>query len=313
MKLSLCLATHNEEENLGSCLESAKQIVDEVVIIDGSSTDKTVEIAKKYGARVIVTNNPPMFHVNKQKALDACKGDWILQLDADERVSPELATEIKNVINMDTEKLRNYEINLPERELFLRHERLIQSDVIPAQAGIQSKNTTVYNSLDSRFRGNDKVKSLNLEYVAFFLPRLNYFLGKFLRYGGVYPDGAIRLVKRGKAHFPCKDVHEVMKVDGKVGWLESPLLHYDSPTFKRYLERNNRYINMMVSQFKEEKLEKNFMNFINFIFYKPIVWFFSTQIRHKGILDGWQGIVFSFFSALRFPRAYTKYFFTRQP
>ena len=126
MKLSLCLATHNEEENLGSCLESAKQIVDEVVIIDGSSTDKTVEIAKKYGARVIVTNNPPMFHVNKQKALDACKGDWILQLDADERVSPELATEIKNVINMDTEKLRNYEINLPERELFLRHERLIQ-------------------------------------------------------------------------------------------------------------------------------------------------------------------------------------------
>ncbi len=279
MRLSLCLATHNEETNLDPCLESAKNIVDEIVIVDGLSTDKTVEIAKKYGARVILTDNPPMFHINKQEALDAAKGEWILQLDADERVSPELAEEIKKVIKMNQKELKDYQENLPEKKLFLRHQ-LLTYPQRPLQIG---------------------------KYIAFYIPRLNNFLGKFLRHGGQYPDGSIRLIKKGKAYFPCKDVHEVMKVDGKVGWLQNPLLHYDSPTFKRYLERNNRYVSMMVREFQEEKLQKNFINFMNFVLYKPISWFFSTQIRHKGILDGWQGIVFSFFSALRFPRAYLKY------
>ncbi|MBI3366569.1 glycosyltransferase family 2 protein, partial [Candidatus Roizmanbacteria bacterium] len=226
MKLSLCLATHNEELNIGQCLEAAKNIIDEIVIIDGSSTDKTVEIVKKYGARVIVTDNPPMFHINKQKALDVCKSEWILQLDADERLSPELADEIVKVISMPEQKLEKYENSLPNKKLFLRHQNIIEQE-------------------------QGKVGEKNGNYVAFFLPRLNYFLGKYLRHGGVYPDGAIRLVKNGKAHFPCKDVHEVMKVDGKVGWLQNPLLHYDSPTFKRYLERNNRYVNMMAREFKE--------------------------------------------------------------
>ncbi len=281
MKLSLCLATHNEESNLSGCLDSVKTMVDEIIIIDGSSTDKTVEVAKKYGAQVVVTNNPPMFHINKQKALDAAKGEWILQLDADERVSLELAKEIKKVINMSQKKLEEYQKNLPNAKLFLRHQQIVEKGRYTSE--------------------------VHRSYTAFYLPRLNFFLGKFLRHGGVYPDGAIRLVKIGKAHFPCKDIHEVMKVNGKIGWLQNPLLHYDSPTFKRYLERNNRYINMMVSQFKEEKLPKNLINFFNYVFVKPFVWFFSTQIRHKGILDGWQGIVFSFFSAMRFPRSYVRY------
>lgn len=282
MSLSLCLATHNEEANLAACLESVKGLVDEMVIVDGSSTDKTVEIAKKYGARVVITENRSMFHINKQKALDMAQGEWILQLDADERISPELAAEIKGVIGMPKKKLEEYENNLPAKKLFLRHQEIIE-------------------------KVQGKVGKKSGEYAAFFLPRLNYFLGTYLRHGGIYPDGAIRLVKKGKAHFPCKDVHEVMEVDGKVGWLQNPLLHYDSPTFKRYLVRNNRYVDMMVREFKEKKLPKNLMNFINFLLYKPLAWFLSTQIRHKGILDGWQGIVFSFFSALRFPRAYIRY------
>jgi len=58
---------------------------------------------------------------------------------------------------------------------------------------------------------------------------------------------------------------------------------------------------------KEEKLSKNLINSLNYLLVKPIAWFFSTQIRHKGILDGIPGIIFSFFSALRFPRAYLRY------
>ncbi len=282
MKLSLCLAVHNEEQNLRACLESCKNIADEIVVVDGASTDRTVEIARLFRARVIETDNPQMFHINKQKALDAAKGQWILQLDADERLSPELAKEIRSIIAMSDPDKEHYQQSVPGKSLFLRHQRLVED-----------------------LKG--RVGETHGSYVAFFIPRLNYFLGTFLRHGGVYPDGAIRLVKKGKASFPCKDLHENMDVRGKVGWLQHPLLHYDSPTFQRYLMRNNRYINMMVSEFQQEKLSKNVINFISFVFYKPFIWFFSTQIRHKGFLDGWQGIVFSFFSALRFPRAYLRY------
>ena len=65
------------------------------MVVDGTSTDKTVEIVKKFGAKILVKDNPSMFHINKQKTIDAATGEWILQLDADERVSPELAEEIK--------------------------------------------------------------------------------------------------------------------------------------------------------------------------------------------------------------------------
>jgi len=95
-KLSVVLATFNEEKNLPACLDSVKNLADEIIIADGSSVDKTVEIAKKYGAKVVVTENLPNFHINKQKAIDLATKDWILQLDADERVTEELAEEIKS-------------------------------------------------------------------------------------------------------------------------------------------------------------------------------------------------------------------------
>ena len=127
MKLSLALATHNEEANIEACIASCKGLVDEVVVVDGSSTDKTAEIAHKMGARVLITSNPSMFHINKQKAIDAATGEWILQLDADERVSPELAGEIKKVIKMSEGELEEYEKNLLEKELFERHENIVIS------------------------------------------------------------------------------------------------------------------------------------------------------------------------------------------
>jgi len=88
------LATFNEEKNLGDCLESVRGLAAEIVVVDGTSTDKTVAVANKYRAKVIVRENPPMFHINKQKAFEAATGDWILYLDADERVTPELKREI---------------------------------------------------------------------------------------------------------------------------------------------------------------------------------------------------------------------------
>lgn len=282
MALSVVLATFNEAKNLRACLSSVKDIADEIVIVDGSSTDKTVEIAREFGAKVVVTTNPPLFHINKQKALENASNDWILQLDADERVSKKLATQIKKVIAMDEEQIEEYQKTLSNRDLFLRNQEQWEKK-----------------------QGNFSHKEG--EYVGFFIPRLNYFLGRYLHHGGVYPDGAIRLVKKKKAWFPCKDVHEIIQLEGKVGWLSEPLYHWDSPTFSRYLQRNSRYIDLIATELKEKKVSKNAQSFIEYILYKPLHWFLLTYIRHKGFLDSWQGLVFSFFSALRFPRAYIRF------
>ena len=98
MSLSVVLASYNEEENLARCLDSVKSIADEIIVVDGGSSDKTVEIAKSFNAKAVITDNPPIFHINKQKAVDLASCDWILQLDADEVVSAELAQEVREVI-----------------------------------------------------------------------------------------------------------------------------------------------------------------------------------------------------------------------
>lgn len=276
-KLSVVLATFNEENNIGNCLDSVKDIVQEIVIVDGSSTDRTVEIAKEYKAKVLVTENHQIFHINKQKAIDMATGDWILQLDADEQVTTDLGKEILYIMNLSEKELAAYQSHLPDKKLFLRHQKLIED--------------------------RDGKIGKEGEYAAFFIPRLNFFLGRYLRFGGVYPDGVIRLLKKGKAYLPAKDVHEQMVVIGKVGWLQHPLFHKDSPTFKRYIERNTRYVELLATQLKDEKNVTAF----RYLFFLPTHWFMLTYIRHKGFLDGWQGFVFSFFSSIRFPRAYLIY------
>ncbi|OIP58201.1 MAG: hypothetical protein COX79_00010 [Candidatus Levybacteria bacterium CG_4_10_14_0_2_um_filter_36_16] len=251
VKLSVALATFNEESNIASCLDSVRELASEIVVVDGSSKDKTVEIAKKYGAKVKVTDNPPIFHINKQKALNMATGDWILQLDADEHVSGELADEIKKVVDGGS------------------------------------------------------------EYNGYWIPRKNYFLGRFLTKGGQYPDYTIRLYKKGKGRLPQKDVHEQAEVEGKVGYLKNPLLHYPYKNFSFYIEKWNRYNILIATQIKKDMERKNkferFIFGIGYLIIKPTHWFLTTYIRHKGFVDLWQGFVFSLFSALRFPVAYIKY------
>jgi len=122
VSLSLCLAVFNEEKNLSYPLDSMINYVDEVIIIDGGSTDRTVAVAKAYGkkVRVFVEKNPPMFHLNKQKAIEKASGDWVLQLDADEAVSKELREEILAVIRKKTTGKDDYAAYyLPRKNFFL--------------------------------------------------------------------------------------------------------------------------------------------------------------------------------------------------
>jgi glycosyltransferase involved in cell wall biosynthesis len=251
-KLSVVLATFNEEANLPGCLDSVNGLADEIVIVDGSSKDKTVQIAKKYGAKVVVTQNLPNFHINKQKAIELATKDWILQLDADEKVSPELAQEIKS------------EIRNPKAET-----------------------------------------------NGFWMPRKNYFLGRFLVKGGQYPDYTLRLYRRGKGWLPQVHVHEQAVVEGRVEYLRHALLHYPYKDFGSYLAKWDRYNELLASQIREKVKDCSFFvksaYAVGYLIIKPAHWFLTTYIRHKGFMDLWPGFVFSFFSALRFPVSYLKY------
>lgn len=250
-KLSVVLATYNEEKNLPRCLDAVKDLASEIVIVDGTSKDKTVEIARKYGARVKVTTNPPIFHINKQKAIDMATGDWILQLDADEVVSYELGEEIKKVLSSE--------------------------------------------------------KEVN----GYWMPRKNYYLGRFLMKGGQYPDYTIRLYRNGKGRLPQKDVHEQAVIEGKVGYLKNALLHYPYKDFSAYYKKWMRYNHLIAHQVKKDLEGKNFFIKVylslGYLVAKPGHWMITSYGRHKGFMDGWQGFVFALFSSLRFPVSFILY------
>lgn len=249
-KLSVALAVYNEEDNLAACLDSIKSLASEIVIVDGGSLDKTVSIASSYGAKVIVEENRTNFHINKQHAIDACKGDWILQLDADERVSTMLLAEIKQIITGD-----------------------------PAIAA-----------------------------DAYYFKRRNYFLGRWMNKGGMYPDPVIRLFRKGKAHLPQASVHELMSVDGTTKWLTNDLLHIADPNFTRYLLRSNRYTSLQAADWlKEGKIGTTWSSILTYMILKPLVRFLEIYFRHKGFMDGFPGFVFAWYSGLHIASSYVKY------
>ncbi len=107
MKLTVAVITHNEAHNIAAALESVSW-ADEMVVVDSNSTDDTVAIARRHSARVEVRDWPG-YAAQKNHAADIASHDWILSLDADERVTPELAAEIQQLLN-DGPAARGYRI-----------------------------------------------------------------------------------------------------------------------------------------------------------------------------------------------------------
>lgn len=252
--LSVVLAIYNEAHNLPRCLDSVKRLADEIIVVDGESTDGSVDIAKKYGASVISTTNKPNFHINKQMGIKAAKCDWILQLDADECLTTALSEEISQ------------KISLP---------------------------------------GNKS---------GFWLPRKNYFLGRFLTKGGQYPDYTLRLYKRGQGSLPARHVHEQAIVTGDCGYLKNDMLHYGTPDFSNYLLRFNRYTSLTATKFQKDHLPLNLFYALYYVFLKSFWEFILIYFRHKGFVDGFPGFVFALFSGFHHSVAYIKYWqITRHP
>lgn len=99
MKLSVVISAFNEENMIEDCLKSVIDLADEIIFVDNTSSDKTIQIAKNYTDKVFVRPNDPVnLNKNKNFGFSKASGDWILSLDADERVSNYLATELKSAI-----------------------------------------------------------------------------------------------------------------------------------------------------------------------------------------------------------------------
>ena len=98
MKVSVVIITFNEEKNIGTCLDSVKEIADEIIVVDSFSTDKTVEICQNMGVKVV--QQPFVGHIEQKNfAVSQAKNNWILSLDADEVLSSELLVSIQNIKN----------------------------------------------------------------------------------------------------------------------------------------------------------------------------------------------------------------------
>ena len=162
-KLSVIIITKNEAANIRACLESVTW-ADEIIVVDSGSSDATVEICRELGAQVHV-HDWPGFGIQKNRALSYATHEWVFAIDADERVTHDL-----------------------------------QSQLIKAME-------------DSSGDG-------------FYVPRLSQFCGRFIRHSGWYPDYVLRLFKRTKGRFSDDMVHERVILEGTVGRLSSPLLHY---------------------------------------------------------------------------------------
>lgn len=273
--LSVVLATFNESKNLPDCLASVKDIADEIIIVDEQSTDSTVEIAKSFGAKVFVEPHEPIFHVTKNKAINKAKSDWILQLDADERLTPELKIEIINLLKNDY-----YGFDSWQSPIKTKIAHLLPLFPLP--------------------------KKLSAAASAYWLPRKNFFLNRYLTHTGQYPDPVIRLFQRGKAILPAKDVHEQMIVKGLVGWMKSDLDHYATPDFARYLMREDRYSSLEAKKMKAAKIKINPLNTLNYLFFKPATTFFRLYFRFRGFLDLFPGFIFSLYSGLHHAFSYMK-------
>ena len=125
-KISAVVSAYNEEKNIKDCIESVKDLSDDVIVVDNSSGDKTSEIARKLNAKIFTQENDPQkIDLQKNFGFSKATGDWILSLDADERVTPALAREIKSTVNSQSSIVNGYWI--PRKNIIFG--KWIQSDM----------------------------------------------------------------------------------------------------------------------------------------------------------------------------------------
>jgi glycosyltransferase involved in cell wall biosynthesis len=231
--LSAIVITRNEAHNLHDCLQSMQGLVDEIIVVDSQSTDDTVLIAQQHGAKVAQPADWPGFGLQKNRALNLATCDWVFSIDADERVTPELAAEIKCV-------LQGRDVN-----------------------------------------------------VAYKLPRLSSYCGKFIHHSGWQPDYVLRLFKRGTAKFSDDLVHERVVTEQQVLALHNHLLHYSYLDFSQVLSKVDAYSSASAKQAYARGKRSSVLGALG-----HGTWaFFRTYVLRRGFLDGAHGLALSISNA----------------
>jgi len=232
MKITATIITLNEEQNIAKALESLSW-ADEIVVVDSESTDRTVEIARRFTDRVYVRPWPG-YSAQKNFAAAHAANDWIFSLDSDERVSPELADEIK--------------------QLELRSS--------PAPA-------------------------------AFEMPRLTFYLGRWIKHSGWHPDYKVRLYDRTRASWQGEYVHETLEVAGKVERFKGNLLHYTVRNASEHHVRLDRYTTLAAEKMTSQGKAVSFGSLL----ISPAVVFLRSYVFRLGFLDGMPGLAIARFAA----------------
>jgi glycosyltransferase involved in cell wall biosynthesis len=258
--LSVAIVTFNEAENLARTLASVTW-ADEILIVDSGSTDGTADIARSFNATVnlkVIERPWPGFAAQKNFALSQCTGDWILTLDADEELSPELQQQIRQTL---------------------------------------STQPTV---------------------DAFYLKRRNYFLGRWIRHGGFYPDPKLRLFRRNlpaPPQFEARPVHEAVRFNGPTSTLDFDILHHAYPTLSSYIEHMDRYSSLGAQILVEKgRTSANLLLFFANIVIVPMFQFKWNYIFRLGFLDGREGFLLNLYHAAYTSWKYAKAWeLTRKP
>lgn len=145
------------------------------------------------------------------------------------------------------------------------------------------------------------------ECEAYFLPRRNFFLGKWIRHGGYWPDAKLRLFRRGAAAFEERAVHETAHCAGKTGRLTGSLLHHAYPTLEGYLEHMNRYSTLGAEQaVARGKTGRSWAGFVWNVYLTPLATFEYNYFLRLGFLDGREGLLLHLYHSVYVSWKYAK-------
>lgn len=233
MRLSAVIITYNEQDRLAAALASLAGVADEVLVVDSHSEDRTVEIARAAGARVIL-NRFQDYGQQKNFALAQAGHEWVLNLDADERLSPELR----------------------------------QAVAALKQAGARPGTS------------------------AFAVQRRTFYLGRWIRHSGWYPDRKVRLFRKGAASWQGR-VHERLIVEGAVAALPGAILHYTYRDIGDHLRRLDRYTSLQAGEIAAGRRRALLARALLL----PPITFFRHYFFKLGLLDGFPGLVIALLSS----------------
>jgi len=133
------------------------------------------------------------------------------------------------------------------------------------------------------------------EMRAFFVPRRNFFCGKFLLWGGVYPDRQLRLFRRGSALFSDRPVHETLETTASPGQLNNDLLHFSNPTLSHLFRKMDQFSTLGAQHLKARGKRASLAQMLT----RPAWKFFSCYLVRQGFRDGGHGFVFALLSAMQ--------------